>query len=154
MFLESDTVNIRASQMAPVVKNPPTYTGDMRHGFDPWVRKIPWKRKWQLTRVFSLCLWENPTDRGAWWATERGLAKSETWLSTHTHTNHLRNQSLATKPRVYYILKKSVISEIWIKEYCLGNMWRESWYSGHKISIEWRFSFLNVLSLSLLNFKF
>ena len=22
-----------------------------RPGFDPWVRKIPWKRKWQPTRV-------------------------------------------------------------------------------------------------------
>ena len=24
-----------------------------RHGFDPWVRKIPWYRKWQPTIVFS-----------------------------------------------------------------------------------------------------
>ena len=23
-----------------------------RHRFDPWVRKIPWRRKWQLTLVF------------------------------------------------------------------------------------------------------
>ena len=23
-----------------------------RHGFDPWVRKIPWRRTWQLTPVF------------------------------------------------------------------------------------------------------
>ena len=23
-----------------------------RHGFDPWARKIPWKRKWQPTPVF------------------------------------------------------------------------------------------------------
>ena len=23
-----------------------------RHGFDPWVRKIPWRRKWQPTLVF------------------------------------------------------------------------------------------------------
>ena len=23
-----------------------------RHEFDPWVRKIPWRRKWQLTPVF------------------------------------------------------------------------------------------------------
>ena len=22
-----------------------------RHGFDPWVGKIPWRRAWQLTRV-------------------------------------------------------------------------------------------------------
>ena len=23
-----------------------------RYGFDPWVRKIPWKRKWQHTPIF------------------------------------------------------------------------------------------------------
>ena len=23
-----------------------------RHGFDPWVRKIPWSRKWQPTLIF------------------------------------------------------------------------------------------------------
>ena len=23
-----------------------------RHGFDPWIRKIPWRRKWQSTTVF------------------------------------------------------------------------------------------------------
>ena len=23
-----------------------------RYGFDPWVRKIPWKKKWQPTPVF------------------------------------------------------------------------------------------------------
>ena len=24
----------------------------LRHGFDPWVRKIPWRRRWQPTPVF------------------------------------------------------------------------------------------------------
>ena len=31
------------------------------------------------------CL-ENPTDRGAWWATVHGVAKSRTWLSNFTFT--------------------------------------------------------------------
>ena len=36
-----------------VVKNLPVNAGDMRHRFDPWVRKIPpWRRKWQPTLVF------------------------------------------------------------------------------------------------------
>ena len=30
-----------------VVKNPPANSGDRRCGFDPWVTKIFWKRKWQ-----------------------------------------------------------------------------------------------------------
>ena len=33
-----------------MVKNPPAKTGDT--GFDPWVRKILWKSKWQPTPVF------------------------------------------------------------------------------------------------------
>ena len=32
------------------------------------------------------CL-ENSLDRGAWWATVHGVAKSWTWLSIHTHTH-------------------------------------------------------------------
>ena len=28
------------------------YTRHRRHGFDPWVRKIPWRREWQPTQVF------------------------------------------------------------------------------------------------------
>ena len=39
--------------MALVVKNPPANAGDVRrHGFDPWVGKIPWRRAWQPTPVF------------------------------------------------------------------------------------------------------
>ena len=39
--------------LALVVKNPPANAGDARdHGFDPWVRKIPWRRAWQPTPVF------------------------------------------------------------------------------------------------------
>ena len=39
--------------MAQLVKNPSAKqeTAYMRHGFDPWVRKIPWRRKWQATPV-------------------------------------------------------------------------------------------------------
>ena len=33
-----------------VVKKPPANAGDA--GFNPWVRKIPWKRKWQPSPVF------------------------------------------------------------------------------------------------------
>ena len=42
----------RASQVVRVVKNPPANAWDIRCGFDPWIRKIPWRRAWQLTSVF------------------------------------------------------------------------------------------------------
>ena len=35
-----------------MIKNPPASAGDERHKFEPWVRKIPWSRKWQPTAVF------------------------------------------------------------------------------------------------------
>jgi len=46
-----------------VVKNLLASAGDKGHGFNPWVRKIPGRRKWQPTPVFFLK--KNPTDREA-----------------------------------------------------------------------------------------
>ena len=54
-----------------------------RHGFNTWVEKIPWRRKWQPTPIFLL---ENPIHREAWRAVVHGVAKSWTrlkWLSMH-----------------------------------------------------------------------
>ena len=49
-----------------------------RHGFDLWVRKMLWKRKWQSLQYFCL---ENSMGREAWRATVHGAAKSWTQLS-------------------------------------------------------------------------
>ena len=67
-----------------VVKNPTCQC--RRHGFDPWVRKIPEKELAAHSSKGSLM------DRGAWQATVHGVAKSWTQLShpsphTHTHTH-------------------------------------------------------------------
>jgi len=56
-----------------------------RCGFHPWVRKTPWRKKWQLQ---YFCL-ENIMDRGAWQTTVHGVAKesdSTYWLSMYTGT--------------------------------------------------------------------
>ena len=42
--------------------------------FDPWVGKIPWRRKWHPTAVF---LPENTMRRGAWWAAVHGATESD-----------------------------------------------------------------------------
>ena len=43
---------MRASQVVIVVKNLHTNAGDVKRSeFDPWVRKIPWRRAWQSTPV-------------------------------------------------------------------------------------------------------
>ena len=55
-----------------------------RCGFDPRVRKIPWRREWQPTP--DSCQ-ENPMDRGAWRAIVQGVTKS--WIQLSTHIAHL-----------------------------------------------------------------
>ena len=53
-----------------------------RPGFNPWIGKIPWRRKWQST-----CL-ENSMDRGAWQDPVLGVSKSRAWLNDcHTHSH-------------------------------------------------------------------
>ena len=56
-----------------------------RHGFDPWIRKIPWRKAWQPTPVFLPG--ESHGQSGIpWWATVHRVAKSWTslqGLSTH-----------------------------------------------------------------------
>ena len=53
-------------------------------GFNPWVGKIPWRRKWQPLQYSWV---ENSMDRGTWQATVRGVTKSHTqrsnWAQTH-----------------------------------------------------------------------
>ena len=85
------------------------------HGFNPWIRNIPWRRAcnplqysclenpmdrgaWQVTfhRVAESQTWngtplqysclENPMDGGAWWAAVHGVSKSRTQLSNFTFT--------------------------------------------------------------------
>ena len=71
-----------ASQMAPVIKNPPANAGDIRD-----MRSIPGLGRspgeGHGSPLQYSCL-ENPEDRGAWWATVHGLAKSQTRLKQLT----------------------------------------------------------------------
>ena len=61
--------------------------GDLRktRPLNPWVRKIPWRWKWQPTPAFCL---GNPMDRGAWRATVHAVTRRvrHDWV-TLTTTN-------------------------------------------------------------------
>ena len=37
-----------------MLKNPPANAGDIGDWVKPWVGKIPWRSRWQLTPVFFL----------------------------------------------------------------------------------------------------
>ena len=55
-----------------------------RPGFNPWVRKIPWRRHGNTLQYPCL---ENSMDRGAWWASVYEVANSwHNWVTEHTHT--------------------------------------------------------------------
>ena len=57
-----------------------------RCSFNHWVKKIPGERNGNPLQ--HSCL-ENSTDRGAWWATDHGIAQSDMTERAHTHTHHL-----------------------------------------------------------------
>ena len=60
-----------------------------RHRFDPWVGKIPWRRKWPRTLV--LLLGKSHGQRGLV-ATVYGVVKNWTrlkWLNNNNHRKHL-----------------------------------------------------------------
>ena len=57
--------------------------------FDPWVRKMPWRRAWQPIPV---SLPGNPMDRGAWWAMVHRVAKS--WTQPKPLSMQARKRSM------------------------------------------------------------
>ena len=63
-----------------MVKNPPANAGDMKRcEFNPWVRKIPWRRAWQPTPVFLPG--ESHGQRSLAGYSPYGVAESQTQLS-------------------------------------------------------------------------
>ena len=66
-----------------------------RFTFNPWLRKIPWRRKWQPLQCSCL---ENSTDEGLWQVTVHGFAKSQIGLSMDAHILHVSNAVL--HPRI------------------------------------------------------
>ena len=70
--------------VAQSVKKSACNAGDclwcQRLRFNPWVRKIPWRRKWQPTQYSCL---GNPVDRGAWWTTVHGVTRVGRDLATN-----------------------------------------------------------------------
>ena len=93
-----------------------------RHGFNFWVRKIPWRRKWQPTQ--HSCL-ENPMDRGAWWATVHGAAKSWTWLQwLSLHACRVSSIVVSGVLSVTVITKQQLpLRFSWSFLVCWGSVW-------------------------------
>ena len=83
-----------------------------RHGFDPWIRKIPWRRKWQVTP--SILAWRIP------WTEEPGRLQfialqrvRHHWRDlVHTHEWFILNLQSIKLPYLYHVCQTSLISHI------------------------------------------
>ena len=85
--------------MAQWVKNPLQWRRGRRHRFNPWVRKVPWRKAWQPLQYSCL---KDPMDRGPWRATVRRVAELDRTEHAHTHTFIVHTVKHETEK--YYIL--------------------------------------------------
>ena len=70
-----------ASQVEPVVGNPPANAGDARDiGLIPGLERFPGEGNSNPLQCF--CLGKNPRDGGGWWAAIYGFAQSDTTEAT------------------------------------------------------------------------
>ena len=70
------TVRYWDSLVAQLVKNLPALR-------ETWVQFLGWEGPLEegMATYSSILAWRIPLDRGAWWATVHGVAKSQIWLS-------------------------------------------------------------------------
>ena len=85
-LLKSRDNILGACQVAPVVKNPLANAEDTRDPGSTPGSKNPLEEEVSTTPIF---LPENSMDRGAWWATVHGVAKSWTQLRAHTYNTRI-----------------------------------------------------------------
>ena len=67
-----------------MVKNPPANAEHKRDGFDSWVGKIPWNRKWQTTAEFLVA---NHGQRSLAGYSPWGCKELDATKVTYTHTH-------------------------------------------------------------------
>ena len=100
-----------------------------RPGFDPWVGKIPWRRKWQPTPVF---LPGTSHGRGAWQVQSTG-SQSRTWPSTHTcslqvyYTDHGILQARIMEWVAYLFSSGSSWPRNWTWVFCIAGRFFTNW---------------------------
>ena len=80
-----------------------------RQGFDVWVRKIPWRRKWQPTPVFLLGKFHGQRSLvgySPWGHKESDMTDTLTQTQTQTHTHtHTHTHTLSCNRKTKKIFK-------------------------------------------------
>ena len=98
---------INTSQVAQVVKNPPANPGDA--GEVASVSRLgrsPGEGNGNPLHYSHL---GNPMDRGAWWATLHGVARSQTWLSDGAHMHYYEHFYVLAKSSEFHLGKNGKI---------------------------------------------
>ena len=103
-----------------------------RHGFDPWVRKIPWRRQWQPTLVFlpgkshrqrsleGYCPWGHKESDMAEWL---GIHTHNKCIHeyTYTHTCWQMNFSSFPRPSCLFLHETITFHKVFI-------VWQAPWW--------------------------
>ena len=101
------SVLIWDSQVALMIKNLPVNSGDVKeHKFDPWVGKIPWRRKWLPTPV----LWPGEFPLYSPWGCEESDKTERLSLSyrdKYIYCLQIDIMPLTSKCLIVYLLLKS-----------------------------------------------
>ena len=118
-----------------------------RRRFDPWVRKVPWRRKWQPTLVFSP--WKSHGQRSLWdrvqgvarsWTQQSNYAQQHTYTHTHTHTHSFLNTVYWKDYSISIEFSKMILAiYMWVSFWATYSL--PSWYVSVFIAITKLFFF-------------
>ena len=129
-------------------------------GFDPWVRKIPWRRKWQPIPVSFL---EHSTHRGAWCATVHEVAELDKteWFSLTPIQNKKLGEKKERKKETAFMALGSLEScgtwasgswsSCWVSGRCRRGSWGVSGVKCQLWTLGWGLKFSCVTSYLALN---
>ena len=98
-----------------------------RCGFDPWVRKMPWRRKMAIHH--NILAWRVSWTRGAWWAIVQGVRVwSSDWarIELICVENNGRTKTTLWRVHIFCVLSTGGILIFRVyKQYMLERVWRE-----------------------------
>ena len=135
-----------------------------RQGFDPWLGKIPWRRKWQPIPVFftGKFHWQRSLAGSSPWGhkesdtTERvcACARAHTHTQTHTQVNwmFLKSSSFSWKsPVINSWLGRKPVEEKWVENifsHLIKYLWGQSCRGPQRHMVACKSRFLNCWILS------
>ena len=85
-----------------------------RHGFNPWIGKIPWRRAWQPTLVFLPGESQGQRNLAGYSPWSRKESKTTEQLSTHTRPAEVPSKSMTVEHKaVLFTAKTLLFSPAW-----------------------------------------